>query len=301
YWLYKYCGVGYPIVREDAKFSVYLCLRAWERGNRKKTNDQANNLFILGRYHIDHQTIETITWRPWLESAVSELDDVRRALLLSRTRMPLQVPNGNCEYYLGDRCWRQLTGTAGIPLDPPLSMSPHLSPADLQAMRQTDFVDCEQFVIGEERETYALYWANQTAERDGPDSGWHMEWTGRHELLSIHRLRDPPEMSVSCGAKELWKLTHGMRRLCLTEYAWDAQRMQELTNEVATPRRHLDSVDDQLYAHDLHLRMGRDVQVVSLSPRGSAMTMQRGSGPLTRGGGTSRRKRGTEDDFDPSQ
>ncbi|KAF6156649.1 hypothetical protein GIB67_017785 [Kingdonia uniflora] len=102
--------------------------------------------------------------RPWLESAVSKLDDVRRASLLSRTRMPLQVPNGNCEYYLGDRCWRQLTGTAGILLDTLLNMSPHLSLADLQAMRWAGFVDCEQFVIREEQETYASYWANQIVE-----------------------------------------------------------------------------------------------------------------------------------------
>ncbi|KAF6160115.1 hypothetical protein GIB67_018895, partial [Kingdonia uniflora] len=95
---------------------------------------------------------------------VSELDDVRTASLMSRKRMPLQVPNGNCEYYLGDRCWRQLTGTAGILLDPQLSMLPHLSPKDLQAMRQTGFIDCEQFVIGEECETYTSYWVDQTGE-----------------------------------------------------------------------------------------------------------------------------------------
>ncbi|KAF6155972.1 hypothetical protein GIB67_039303 [Kingdonia uniflora] len=72
YWFYEYFEVGHPIVKEDAKFSAYPRLRAWERGNRKKGNDQATNLFILGRYHINHRTIETITWRPWLDSAVSE-------------------------------------------------------------------------------------------------------------------------------------------------------------------------------------------------------------------------------------
>ncbi|KAF6171163.1 hypothetical protein GIB67_035120 [Kingdonia uniflora] len=115
YWFYEYCGVGHPIVKEDVKFLAYPCLRTWERGNR--------------RYHIDHRTVDTITWEPWLESAVFEIDDVLTAKLLSRKKMPLQVPNGNCKYYLGDRCWRQLTGKARVPLDPPLSMSPHISPA----------------------------------------------------------------------------------------------------------------------------------------------------------------------------
>ncbi|KAF6164606.1 hypothetical protein GIB67_032834, partial [Kingdonia uniflora] len=163
YWFYEYCGVGHPIVKEEVKFSAYLHLRAWERRNMRKTNDQATNLFILGRYHIDHCTIETITWEPWLESEVSKIEDVLTAKLLSCRRMPLQVPNGNCEYYLGDRCWRRLEGEARIPLDFSLIMSPHISPTVLQEMRQAGFLDCEQFVVGEERETYASYWAEQTS------------------------------------------------------------------------------------------------------------------------------------------
>ncbi|KAF6137005.1 hypothetical protein GIB67_030769 [Kingdonia uniflora] len=153
--------------------------------------------------------------------------------------------------------------TAGIPLDYPLSMLPHLSPADLQAMGHADFIDCEQFVLGEGQETYASYWADQTrevvhlltdsqrmenidlfrpsvlragitpvvvtsvsfhslsqdfslpGEPEGPDRGWHIEWTGRHELLPIYRLRDLPPMSASYGTEEIWHLTHGMRRLAL--------------------------------------------------------------------------------------
>ncbi|KAF6157686.1 hypothetical protein GIB67_037259 [Kingdonia uniflora] len=89
YWFYEYCRVGYPIVKEDVKYPAYPYLRAWERGNMKKTNDQAANLFILGRYHIDHRTVETITWEPWLDSPVSEIEDVLTAKLLSRKRVSL--------------------------------------------------------------------------------------------------------------------------------------------------------------------------------------------------------------------
>ncbi|KAF6177162.1 hypothetical protein GIB67_025499, partial [Kingdonia uniflora] len=208
YWFYEYCGVGHPIVKEDVKLTAYPCLRAWERGNKKKTNDQGGNLFMLGRYHIDHCTIKTITWELWLDFVVSKIEDVLTAKLLSRKRMPHQVPNGNCEYYLGDRCWRQLTCEACIPLDPPLNMSPYISPATLQE---------------------------------------------------------------------------------------NSQRLQKLTDEAATLRSHLDSVDDHLYAHDLHLRSGRDVRVVPLSAGGGARTRQRRYGLRTRGGGTSCRGRGTGD------
>ncbi|KAF6164430.1 hypothetical protein GIB67_025256 [Kingdonia uniflora] len=164
YWFYEYCGVGHSIVKEEVKYPAYPRLRAWERGNRRKINDQVANLFIIGRYHIDHRTVETITWEPWFDSAVSKTEDVLNAKLISRKRIPLQVPNGNCEYYLGGRCWKQVTGEVRIPLDPSLSMSPHISPTALHEMRLARFVDCEQLVVGEVRETYASYWAEQILE-----------------------------------------------------------------------------------------------------------------------------------------
>ncbi|KAF6170086.1 hypothetical protein GIB67_034637 [Kingdonia uniflora] len=39
YWFFEYCGVGHRIVKEDVKYSAYLRLRVWKRGNRKKAND----------------------------------------------------------------------------------------------------------------------------------------------------------------------------------------------------------------------------------------------------------------------
>ncbi|KAF6135031.1 hypothetical protein GIB67_014080, partial [Kingdonia uniflora] len=201
YWFYEYCGVGHPIVKEEVKFSAYPCLIAWERRNRKKKNGQPTNLFILDRYHIDHHTIETITWEP---------------------------------------CF--------------------------------------------------------SGEPEGLDPGWHIAWTGRHEMPPIHRLRDPLPMPSSCSAEELRYLTHVMQRLCLIESARDPQMMQELTYEVATLRRYLDSVDDQLYSHEVRLRRWHDVQVVPLVPGGGSRTRQRRSGPRTRGGGTSRKGWGTGDD-----
>ncbi|KAF6170444.1 hypothetical protein GIB67_030127 [Kingdonia uniflora] len=267
YWFYEYCGVGHPIVKEDVK------------------------------YYIDYRTVDTITWEPWLESAVSEMEGVLTAKLISRKRMPLQVPNGNYEYYLGDRCWRQLAGEAHFPLDPLLSMSLHISPAALQEMKQAGFLDCEQFVVEEERETYATYWAEQTlevghmltdsqrmgnidlfrltalrtgitlvvvtlasvhslsqdfslpGEAEGSDPGWHIEWTGRHEMLPIARMRDLSPISSSYDAEKLWHLTHGMGRLILAESGRDAQRLQKLTDELVIAHMQIDSIDHQLYAH----------------------------------------------------
>ncbi|KAF6168934.1 hypothetical protein GIB67_038431 [Kingdonia uniflora] len=103
-------------------------------------------------------------------------------------------------------------------------------------------------------------------------------------------------MSSFYDAEDLWYLTHGMRRLVLVESARDAQRLQEVEDELAITHRQFDSKGHQLYAHDLQLRRGHDVRVVPLPPGGGARTRQRGSGLRTRGGGTSRRGRGTGDD-----
>ncbi|KAF6141648.1 hypothetical protein GIB67_001200 [Kingdonia uniflora] len=89
-------------------------------------------------------------------------------------------------------------------------------------------------------------------EAEGPNPGWHMEWTGRQS-------------------------------------ARDAQRLKELEDELAIAHRKIDSIDHQLHAHDLQLRRGRDIRVVPLPPGGGTRTRQHGSGPQTRGGGTTRR------------
>ncbi|KAF6133948.1 hypothetical protein GIB67_040712 [Kingdonia uniflora] len=133
-------------------------------------------------------------------------------------------------------------------------------------------------------------------EAEGPDPGWHMKWTGRREMLPITHLRDLQSMSSSCGAEELWHMTHGMLRLVLTESMRDAQRFKELEDELVISHMQIDSINHQLYAHDLQLRRGSDVRVVPLPPEGGTRTRQRGSGLRTKRSGTNRRGRGTGDD-----
>ncbi|KAF6154831.1 hypothetical protein GIB67_033860 [Kingdonia uniflora] len=265
YWFYEYCEVGHPIVKEEVKFSAYPRLRAWERGNRRKINDQATNLFILGRYHIDHHIVETITWEPWLDSTVSETEDVLTAKLICRKRMPLQVPNKNCEYYLGDRCWRQLEGEARIPLDPPLSMSSHISPAALHEMRQAGFLDCEQFV-----------------RVPGLQFAWRGGGARPGVVHGVDRAtRDAPHRPLEEPTTHVFLLR---RRGAVAPDSWYAATRPYIVYAGRTK--------------DLQLRRGRDVRVVPLPLGGGAMTRQRGFGLRTRGGATSRRGRGTGDDYE---
>ncbi|KAF6172803.1 hypothetical protein GIB67_034655 [Kingdonia uniflora] len=208
----------------------------------------------------------------------------------------------------------EVTGEVRIPLDLPLSMSPHISPVALHEMRQARFVDCEQFVVREERKTYASYWVEQTLE-----VGYMLtdsQRMGNQDLLgpsalragitpvvvtsaSIYSLSQDFSLPGEAEGPDLGRALapdHSMRRVVLAKSVRDAQRHQEVENELVIARRQIDSLDHQLYAHDLQLRRGRNVWVVLLPPGGGTRVRQRGSGPQTRGGSTSRRGRGTGDD-----
>ncbi|KAF6162571.1 hypothetical protein GIB67_003117 [Kingdonia uniflora] len=266
--------------------------------------------------HIKSGNVSIAHLKTYLTVEIHREDDITIArafilFMMGHLRIPLQVPNGNCKYYLGDRCWRQVTDEVYIHLNPPLSMSPHISPTTLHEMRQAGFPeDGESDLFGPSTlragitpvvvTSASVHSLSQDfslpGEVEGPDLGWHMQWIGRHENLPIARLRDPPPMSSSYGTEELWHLTHGMQRLVLAESARDAQRIQEVKEELSIARRQLDNIDHQLYAHDLQLRRGHEIRVVPLPPGGGTRTRQRRSGLRTRGGSTSRRVRGTRDD-----
>ncbi|KAF6135271.1 hypothetical protein GIB67_021633 [Kingdonia uniflora] len=162
----------------------------------------------------------------------------------------------------------EVIGKVRIPLGLPLSMSPHISPTTLHEMRQAGFVDCEQFAVGEVRKTYASYWAEQISEVG-------------HMLTDSQRMENLDLFGPSA---------------LRAESARDAQRIQEVEEELVIACRQIDSIVHQLYAHGLQLRRGRNVRVVLLPPGGGARMRQRRSGPQTRGGSTCHRGRGTGDD-----
>ncbi|KAF6150471.1 hypothetical protein GIB67_030272 [Kingdonia uniflora] len=166
----------------------------------------------------------------------------------------------------------EVTGEVRIPLDPLLSMSPHISPAALHEMRQAGFTDCRSHV--------------DRFPEDGESRSVRTECT-----QSLYYTR-----GGYVSVEELWHLAHGMRRLDLAESARDAQRIQEVEEELVNAPRQIHSIDHQLYAHDLQLRRGYDVRVVSLLPGGGARMRQHGFGLRTRGGSTSSRGWGTGDD-----
>ncbi|KAF6145255.1 hypothetical protein GIB67_041450 [Kingdonia uniflora] len=205
YWFYKYCGVGYPIVKEEVKYPSYLRLRAWGKENRRKTNGQAANLFIIGKYHIDHRTVKTITLEPWIDSTVSETEDVLNAKLISRKRIPLQVRFADCEQFMVGEV-RETYASYRAEQIPEVG---HML-TDSQRMGNLDLFRPSTLragiipVVVTLASVHSLFQDfSLPGEAEGPDLGWHMQWTGWCENLPIARLRDPPPMSSSYGTEEL--------------------------------------------------------------------------------------------------
>ncbi|KAF6150206.1 hypothetical protein GIB67_023161 [Kingdonia uniflora] len=129
---------GFSQLLESRKRLSSRPIRVSEHGRRGKRGKQMAKQPICLCWADTTLTTRLLRRSPGnlgADSAVSEIDEVLTAKLLFGKRMSFQVPNENCEYYLGDRCWKQLTGEAYISLDPPFSMSPHISPVDLQKIR----------------------------------------------------------------------------------------------------------------------------------------------------------------------
>ncbi|KAF6154411.1 hypothetical protein GIB67_028303 [Kingdonia uniflora] len=239
YWFYEYCGVSHPIVKEDVKFTAYPRLRAWERGNRRKENDQATNLIIQGKFYIDHRIVDTITQEPWLESTASEIDDVLTVKLLSREER---------ETYAS--YWAEQTSEVGhMSID-----SQRMGNIDLFGLTALRAGTVPMVVMSASAHSFSFSQDfSLPGETEGLDLGLHMEWTGRREMLPITRMRDPLPMYSSYDTEKLRYLTPGIRKI--------------------------DSIDHQLFAPDLQLRRGRDVRMVQLPPRDGARTRQCGSDP----------------------
>ncbi|KAF6167904.1 hypothetical protein GIB67_027682 [Kingdonia uniflora] len=158
--------------------------------------------------------------------------------------------------------------------------------------KRVEFKDLQQPILNPPEENYSMRFIAQL-----PYGVTHIYYTGKeltywfYEYCKVgHRiLKEDVKFSaysrLIAWERRNWKKTNDQaNNLFMLESARNAQKMQELTDEVATLGRHLNNVDDQLYAHDLHLRRGRDVWVVPLPPGGGARMMQRGSGPRTRAG-----------------
>ncbi|KAF6163085.1 hypothetical protein GIB67_001413 [Kingdonia uniflora] len=150
---------GHPLlVPGEDKDGTWPRLGRWVHMNKLRVANQTHHNLGNARLQIELRTLENIEWQPWRGSKYIGLPLIQRAEAFSRKRVLLHNPSYGPKWYLGDRCWRQMTGTESVPMDPPAGMteSEEISDAEVEVLRQHNFIDATPFVVlGID---YRVYW-----------------------------------------------------------------------------------------------------------------------------------------------
>ncbi|KAI3960952.1 hypothetical protein MKW98_019153, partial [Papaver atlanticum] len=123
YWFYSYFQTCTPSLDEEQipSVNVWPRIELYNRVNRSDTQcDIGKHSFQLARQQIDLRTAESTIWMPWANSSFREVECIVVSRRLSQCRVFLYDPElDKGWWYLGDRCWRQVTGSIAIPNNPP--------------------------------------------------------------------------------------------------------------------------------------------------------------------------------------
>ncbi|KAL1818977.1 hypothetical protein ACET3Z_013846 [Daucus carota] len=129
FWAFEYLDVSRP---EHHDADVFPRARRWicPKGS---TNNESTQ-FLANRCKLNFVEESQVTWQPYLSSAIYGSDVLMYSLFLSKRRVPFQGI-GTWEYYLGERCRRQLGFRCQVPNDPPQMMhGPKDRPEDVRAV-----------------------------------------------------------------------------------------------------------------------------------------------------------------------
>ncbi|KAL5705003.1 hypothetical protein ACHQM5_023355 [Ranunculus cassubicifolius] len=193
YWFYCYFGVLGPCIRNPQDWRPRI---GGMVSGASRFIGSIRNHYDMTRTQMEQMTQRSIHWRPWFRSAHLAAADVQRALQLSRARVVLRGYRleDQC-WYLGDRCFRQLTGRISIPWDVPPTMDvrrgadipPHVVD---QSYVDMSWADSEGHTAHVTEEQYTRYWSRVSIGRLLTDA-MHV---GNVELYGPRALRPGVEL-----------------------------------------------------------------------------------------------------------
>uniref|UniRef100_A0A162A701 Uncharacterized protein n=1 Tax=Daucus carota subsp. sativus TaxID=79200 RepID=A0A162A701_DAUCS len=188
FWAFEYLDISRP---EHHDVDVFPRARRWICAKGSSNND--STLFLASRCKLNYVEESQVTWQPYLSSAIYGSNVVRSEVLLSRRRVPFQGIS-TWEYYLGERCRRQLGFPCQVPNDPPQMM--HGPPKDRPGYVPEN-VPADTLV--KEGLDYASWFANNsignilnvTRSLGGPEIAGKVidQWLAKHEpnLIPMRR------------------------------------------------------------------------------------------------------------------
>ncbi|KAK1373606.1 hypothetical protein POM88_029799 [Heracleum sosnowskyi] len=121
FWAFEYLDVNRP---EHKEGDIFPRARRWicqKKFSDKESPQFIGPRFISSRCQLNYVEESQVTWQPYLASAEYRSDSVQYAITLAKMRIPFQSID-TWEYYLGERCLRQLGFPRRVPKDPPKEM-----------------------------------------------------------------------------------------------------------------------------------------------------------------------------------
>ncbi|XP_074349077.1 serine/threonine-protein phosphatase 7 long form homolog [Apium graveolens] len=189
FWAFEYLDVNRPKHKEGNIFpraSRWICPKSF---SDRESPQFIGPRFINLRCQLNYVEESQVTWQPYLASAEYGSDAVQNAINLAKMRIPFQSIY-TWEYYLGERCLRQLGFPCRVPNDPPRVM---------HGIKDGIFVGTPAESLVEENQEFTSWFGNNSIGRildinrflGGPDIAEKVldQWRAKHQpdLIPIQK------------------------------------------------------------------------------------------------------------------
>lgn len=116
FWAFEYLDISRP---NDVKGDVFPRAIRWSCPRSLGSADFSE--FVATRCQLDYVDEAQVTWQPYLASAEFGSHAIEPEIVLAKKRVPFESVD-TWEYYLGERCRRQLGFPCRVPSSPPEKM-----------------------------------------------------------------------------------------------------------------------------------------------------------------------------------
>lgn len=202
YFFYEYTHTSIPVLRQ-ADTDYWPRVIRWSRGERATTMVKGSVRFKYASHQqqLEMRSAEAICWTPFGNSQWTELQSIQNVFRLSMHRMLLWDPQLGGTWYLGDRSYRQLTGTIVIPHNPPTPMS-RVSRQEYDMIRLNGWAAASNFITVATQSEYDNYFSKVSRGAVVPPLTRYVntDGIGYAAIVPPHiRLPQPPTPDYSPG------------------------------------------------------------------------------------------------------
>ena len=98
-------------------------IHRWSLENVETAKNSVRFNLEVADQQLEMRSMQSIIWQPYTNDIALQFPIQQISFHLSRCRYLLVDPQVGGNWYLGERCYRQIFGRIAIPNDPPVQMS----------------------------------------------------------------------------------------------------------------------------------------------------------------------------------